>query len=117
MTEVDMPSSCFVQLAFDEQKKYLVIEIPDMELITNQYLKLINVIYIQSLIRGFKVGLKFLTVTRYLRNKTLLFHNIDSHIHVLWPGKSFSGSKQSEIEDHLVIIFITDEQSQKEGGS
>jgi hypothetical protein len=46
MTETDMPSSCFVQVAYEEQKKYLVIEIPDMELITNQYLKLINIIYI-----------------------------------------------------------------------
>lgn len=77
MTEMDMPSGCFIQIAYDEFWKFLIIELPDIEIISNPFIKLINIIYLQILCGYFPGGIRFLTVTKFLRNKQLLYHNID----------------------------------------
>ncbi len=112
ITELDSPSSCFIQIAYDELKRILFVELPDFELISNPFIRLANVIYLQSLTAELQIPPRFISVVKYANNKTLLFHNIESHLKTHWPGKDLSKFKNDE--DHLLCIFVFEDQNDKE---
>ena len=59
----DEQQSCFNQVALDEAKDYLIIELVDFELLANPFVKALNLFHLGYLINFTKMNPKFLVVT------------------------------------------------------
>lgn len=74
----DDQQSCFNQVALDEARDYLIIELVDLELIVNPFVRALNLFHLGFLLSQTKINPRFLVVLRYTQDMQLLQGSIDS---------------------------------------